>query len=73
MSEMMKAWEHSCKKPKESWTDKSRFYDTRKRPTGRPRDTTWSMTPEGEALHCEKMGLGDKIAEPMERELKEDI
>tara|TARA_Y100000782_G_C10055247_1_gene211253 strand:+ start:72 stop:305 length:234 start_codon:yes stop_codon:yes gene_type:complete len=73
MSEMLKAWKKSCEKEDTGWTDKSRFYDMRKRPTGRPRDTNWSMTPEGEALYCEKMGLGDKNAEPMERKLKEDI
>ena len=73
MSEMMKAWEHSRKKPTESWVDKSRFYDKRKRPTGRPRDTTWSMTPEGEALRAAELGLDKENAEPMERELKEDI
>ena len=73
MSEMLKAWKKSCKKEDTGWSDKSRFYDMRKRPTGRPRDTRRTITPEGEALWAAELGLDKENAEPMERELKEDI
>jgi len=75
MSEMMKAWEHSVKKAKESesWEDKSRFYDMRKRPTNRPRHSGGGITPEGEAVYAMREGWDNEVAEPMERELKEDI
>ena len=73
MSEMLKAWKKSCEKEGSGWTDKSRFYDMRKRPTGRPRDTRRTITPEGEALWAAELGLDKENAEPMERELKGDI
>ena len=68
MSEMMKAWEHSVKKAKESksWEDKSRFYDMRKRPTGRARVTGHNLTPEGEALYAMREGWDQENAEPMD-------
>ena len=70
MSEMMKAWEHSVRKAKESesWEDKSRFYDMRKRPTGRKIHSEGGMTPEGEALRAAELGLDKENAEPMERD-----
>ena len=73
MSEMLKAWRKSCKKEDTGWTDKSRFYDMRKRPTGRARVIGHGLTPEGEALRCAELGRDKENAEPMERELKEDI
>ena len=68
MSEMMKAWKKSCEKEDAGWTDKSRFYDLRKRPTGKPRNTNWSMTPEGEALYAMREGWDQEIADPMKDE-----
>ena len=73
MSEMLKAWKKSCEKEGSGWTDKSRFYDMRKRPTGRARVTGHNLTPEGEALYAMREGWDQENAEPMERELKEDI
>ena len=73
IEEMLEAWEKSCAKMETEWIDKSRFYDMRKRPTGRPKFSGWSMTPEGEALRAAELGLDKENAEPMERELKEDI
>ena len=73
MSEMMKAWEHSCQKDKKSWVDKSRFYDVRKRPTNRPRFSGGGITPEGEAIYAMREGWDQETAEPMERKPKEDI
>ncbi len=66
MSEMMKAWKKSCEKEDAGWTDKSRFYDLRKRPTNRPRHSEGGMTPEGEALRAAELGLDQKNAEPMD-------
>ncbi len=66
MSEMLKAWKKSCEKEDAGWTDKSRFYDLRKRPTNRPRHSEGGMTPEGEALRAAELGLDQKNAEPMD-------
>ncbi len=66
MSEMLKAWKKSCEKEDTGWTDKSRFYDMRKRPTGRARVSGHGLTPEGEALRAKELGLDEKIAEPMD-------
>ena len=68
MNEMLEAWKKSCAKTETEWTDKSRFYDMRKRPTGRPRDTRNSITPIGEAVLAAKMGLDKENAEPMARD-----
>ena len=68
MSEMMKAWKKSCEKEDAGWTDKSRFYDLRKRPTGRRIHSEGGMTPEGEALRAKELGLDEEIADPMEDE-----
>ena len=68
MSEMMKAWKKSCEKEDAGWTDKSRFYDLRKRPTGRRIHSEGGMTPEGEALRAKELGLDEEIADPMENE-----
>ena len=73
MSEMLKAWKKSCEKEDTGWTDKSRFYDMRKRPTNRPRHSGGGITPEGEAVYAMREGWDNEVAEPMERELKEDI
>ncbi len=66
MSEMLKAWKKSCEKEDAGWTDKSRFYDLRKRPTNRPRHSEGGMTPEGEALRAAELGLDQKNADPMD-------
>ena len=66
--EMMEAWEKSRAMEATGWTDKSRFYDVRKRPTGRPRDTRRTITPEGEALWAAELGLDKENAEPMARD-----
>ena len=66
MSEMLEAWEKSRAEQKESWIDKSRFYDLRKRPTGRPRDMRNSITPIGEAVLARDLGLDQKNADPMD-------
>ena len=66
MSEMLKAWKKSCEKEDAGWTDKSRFYDVRKRPTNRPRHSEGGMTPEGEALRAAELGLDQKNADPMD-------
>ena len=68
MSEMLKAWKKSCEKEDTGWTDKSRFYDMRKRPTGRKIHSEGGMTPEGEALRAAELGLDKENAEPMERD-----
>ena len=62
----MEAWEKSRNEKETSWTDKSRFYDMRKRPTNRPRHSEGGMTPEGEALRAAELGLDQKNAEPMD-------
>ena len=66
LSEMLEAWEKSRKKEDTGWMDKSRFYDLRKRPTGRPRDTRSSITPIGEAVLARDLGLDQKNADPMD-------
>ena len=65
---MLKAWEKSCEKESSGWTDKSRFYDMRKRPTGRTRVVGHGLTPEGEAIYAMKEGWDNEIADPMENE-----
>ena len=64
--EMLAHWEKSRAKKETSWTDKSRFYDMRKRPTGRPRVTGHNLTPEGEALYAMREGWDQENAEPMD-------
>ena len=68
MSEMLEAWEKSRAEQKKTWDDKSRFYDLRKRPTGRRIHSEGGMTPEGEALRAKELGLDEEIADPMENE-----
>ena len=68
MSEMLEAWEKSRAEQKKTWDDKSRFYDLRKRPTGRPRVKGHGLTPEGEALYAMKEGWDREIADPMKDE-----
>ena len=69
ITEMLASWEKSREKPA-STPLPPRFYDERKRPTGKPRITGHGMTPQGEALYCENMGLGNEIAKPMTPKLK---
>ena len=66
MSEMLKAWKKSCEKEDTGWTDKSRFYDMRKRPTNRPRHSGGGITPEGEAVYAMREGWDQENAEPMD-------
>ena len=66
MSEMLEAWEKSRAEQKKTWDDKSRFYDLRKRPTGRARVTGHNLTPEGEALYAKKEGWDRENADPMD-------
>ncbi len=61
----MKAWKKSCEKEGAEWTDKSRFYDMRKRATPRKIHSTGGMTPEGEALRAAELGLDKKCADPL--------
>ena len=64
LAEMLEAWEDGKKESEVKLP--TRFYELRKRRTPKPRHSIGGMTPEGEALHCEKMGLGDKNAKPLE-------
>ena len=66
MSEMLEAWEKSRAEQKKTWDDKSRFYDLRKRPTGRKIHSEGGMTPEGEALYAMREGWDQENAEPMD-------
>ena len=65
IKEMLRAWEQSRKNPS-STPLPERFYDVRKRPTGKPRMRGHGLTPMGEALRCRELGLDKKIAKPME-------
>ena len=65
LKEMLRAWEQSRKNPS-STPLPERFYDVRKRPTGKPRMRGHGLTPMGEALRCRELGLDKKIAKPME-------
>ena len=64
IKEMLAHWEKSQAKPA-STPLPPRFYDVRKRPTGRPRKSTGGMTPEGEALRAKELGLDEEIADPL--------
>ena len=66
LKEMLKAWEQSRKTPS-STPLPERFYDVRKRPTGKPRIRGHGLTPMGEALRCRELGLDKKTAKPMEK------
>tara|TARA_R100001530_G_scaffold130580_1_gene101632 strand:+ start:403 stop:615 length:213 start_codon:yes stop_codon:yes gene_type:complete len=66
IKEMLKAWEQSRKNPS-STPLPERFYDVRKRPTGKPRIRGHGLTPMGEALRCRELGLDKKTAKPMEK------
>jgi len=59
--EMLAAWEKSRAEPA-STPLPQRFYDVRKRPTGKPRISTGGITPEGEALLARDLGLDKKNA-----------
>ena len=65
LKEMLRAWEQSRKNPSTTPLPE-RFYDVRKRPTGKPRMSGHGLTPMGEALRCRELGLDKKIAKPME-------
>ena len=59
---MLGAWEESRAEQQPAHLDRQRFYDVRKRPTGRPRISTGGITPEGEALLARDLGLDKKNA-----------
>ena len=63
IKEMLAAWEKSRAEPA-STPLPQRFYDVRKRPTGIPRKSTGGITPIGEALRCQELGLDKKVADP---------
>jgi len=60
---MLAAWEESRAEPA-STPLPQRFYDVRKRPTGKPRISTGGITPEGEAMLARDLGLDEKRADP---------
>ena len=65
LKEMLVAWEKSRAEPTSNPLPE-RFYDVRKRPSGRPRKRGHDLTPMGEALRCRELGLDKKTAKPME-------
>ena len=65
IEEMLSAWKRSSEKPASTPLPK-RFYDVRKRPTGRKIYSEGGITPEGEALMARDLGLDEKIAKPLE-------
>ena len=64
MKEMLAAWEKSRAEPASAPLP-TRFYDVRKRPTGKPRLSTGGITPEGEAILARDLGLDKKKADPI--------
>ena len=64
INEMLASWEKSRDKPASTPLPR-RFYDERKRPTGKPRIRGHGLTPMGEALRCQELGLDKKRAKPM--------
>jgi len=66
LKEMLASWEKSREKPT-STPLPERFYDVRKRPSGRPRKTGHGLTPIGEALRCQELGLDKKIAKEVKK------
>ena len=64
IDEMLASWEKSRDKPASTPLPR-RFYDVRKRTTGRPRIKGHGLTPIGEALRCKELGLDKKIAKPL--------
>jgi hypothetical protein len=66
LKKMLKAWEYGKKKSEVKLP--TRFYEVRKRRTPRPRHSTGGMTPEGEALMAQDLGLDKKSADPIEED-----
>ena len=66
LKKMLAAWEKARAEPA-STPLPERFYDVRKRPTGRKIHSTGGITPEGEALMARELGLDEKIADPIEK------
>ena len=66
LKEMLKAWEQSRKNPSTTPLPE-RFYDVRKRPTSKPRVKGHGLTPMGEALRCQELGLDKKIAKEIKK------
>ena len=65
IKEMLASWEKSRAEPVSTPLPK-RFYDVRKKPTGKPRHSVGGMTPMGEALRAKELGLDMRKAKPME-------
>ena len=63
INEMLSSWEKSKREPASTPLPK-RFYDVRKRPTGKPRIKGHGLTPIGEALRCRELGLDEEVANP---------
>ena len=66
LKDMYRAWEKSQEKPA-STPLPPRFYDVRKKPTGRKILSTGGITPEGEAILARDLGLAQKRAKPLLR------
>jgi len=64
IKEMLAAWEKSRAEPA-STPLPQRFYDVRKRPTGKPRKSTGGITPLGEAVLARELGLDEEVADPL--------
>ena len=62
LKEMLKAWEDGKKKSEVKLP--TRFYELRKRRTPTPRHSIGGMTPEGEALMAQDLGLDKERAKP---------
>jgi len=62
---MLAAWEESRAEQQPAHLDRQRFYDVRKRPTGKPRISTGGITPVGEAVLARDLGLDTKVAAPI--------
>ena len=67
LKEMLAHWEQSRAEPVSTPLPK-RFYDVRKKPTGRKKLSTGGITPEGEALLARDLGRDKKNAKPIKVE-----
>jgi len=66
LKKMLASWEKARAEPA-STPLPTRFYDVRKRPTGKPRKSTGGITPVGEAVMARDLGLDEKIADPIKK------
>jgi len=65
LKDMLEAWEKSRAEPASTPLPK-RFYDVRKKPTGRIRISTGGITPIGEAVLAADLGLDKMTAKPLD-------